>query len=303
MISRIFRPLKDGFLSVFRHGAMSISSASAVTITLLILSLFSMFTFNMREFTEGIEQSVHISVMIDWDYESAENEDRISLAIANIEGVSGVTYSSKDEELQYLLDSYEDDSRSQIFARFQEDDNNPLHDAFLVEVSDGSMISSIAEQISKIEGVSSVNFGGTSAVSLINMLRTIRNGGFILAIALSLLAIYLVQNTIKLTILARANEIAIMRNVGAKNGFIRSPFVVEGILIGALGAIIPIVLTYYGYTWLYDFTGGYLISNMFSLIPPQPFVYHLMLGLLLVGMLVGLIGSFFSVSRYLRWKR
>ncbi len=303
MISRLFRPIKEGFRGVFRHGAMSVSASSAVTITLLIISLFLIFTTNVRQFTTGVEQSVQISVMVDWDYETAENEDRISLAISEIPGVSKVTFSSKDDELQYYLDEFTDEATRQLFAPFQEEGSNPMHDAFYVEVSDGEQISAIAERISTIEGVSKVNFGGSSVISLIAMLRAIRNGGVILAIALSILAIYLVHNTIKLTIMARADEIAIMRNVGAKNGFIRSPFVVEGMLIGAIGAIIPIVLTYFGYTYLYDFTGGYIISNMFTLIEPAGYVQFLMVTLLVIGMIVGLIGSSSSVSKYLRWKR
>ena len=142
-----------------------------------------------------------------------------------------------------------------------------------------------------------------SATQLVSVLRTIRYGGLILALALSILAIFLIQNTIKLTILARADEIAIMRNVGATNNFIRSPFVVEGIIIGALGSIVPMVLTYYGYRYLYQFTGGYVITQMFSLIPPDNLIWQVNVALLLIGMIVGLIGSFFSVTKYLRWKR
>ncbi|MPN58649.1 Cell division protein FtsX [bioreactor metagenome] len=94
-----------------------------------------------------------------------------------------------------------------------------------------------------------------------------------------------------------------MRSVGAKNGFIRAPFVVEGIIIGALGSIIPIFATIFGYIYLYAQLGGKLISNIFVLISPHPFVLYISIMLLVVGMLVGLIGSFLSVTKYLRWKR
>ncbi len=301
MISRIFRPFKEGFRGVFRHGAMSLSAATAVTITLFIISIFILFTMNVRQFTQGIEQSVPISVQIDYDYESAEQEGAIELAISEIPGVSQITYYSKAEEFQYFLDAFTDERTRAAMEPFESD--NPMHDSYYVEVSDGTQLESIANQISEIPGVFKVNFGGTSATNLISMLRTIRFGGGILALALSVLAIFLIQNTIKLTILARADEIAIMRNVGATNGFIRSPFLIEGILIGALGAILPIVGTYYGYKYLYEFTDGYIISQMFTLLPPVPFIKYVCLVLLGIGMLVGLIGSFFSVTRYLRWRR
>lgn len=301
MISRIWRPIKEGFLGVFRHGAMLLQSGSAVTITLIIISLFLIFTMNVSRFTKGIEQSVQISATVGYDYESAENEDRISLAIQAIDGVDKVTFSSKAEEFQYYLNSFTDERTKEAFRPFEED--NPMHDAFYVTVRDGSDLQSVAESIKEIEGIESVNFGGASAIQLVNMLESIRTGGGLLALALSILAIFLIANTIKLTIMARADEIAIMRNVGARNGFIRSPFVVEGVIIGALGAIPPIILTYYMYRSVYQFTGGYLISRMFSLIPPEQFLPTACAILLAIGVVVGLLGSFFSVSKYLRWKR
>ena len=301
MISRIFRPIRDGFKGVGRHASMSIQSASAVTLALIIISLFLMFSMTVQNFTKGIEESVSISVLVDYSKESAEDEDAISLAIKNISGVSTVTYSSKDEEFQYYLESFDDEKTRKAFEPFK--DSNPMHDAFYVETTSGSNIEAIAEEISNIEGVYKVNYGGDSAVSLISALRTIRNGGWIIALALSLLAIFQIQNTIKLTIMARADEIAIMRNVGAKNSFVRSPFMVEGLIIGALGSIIPIAITYFGYNKLYEMTGGHLISNMFSLIAPVPFIYRICGALLIIGMLVGLLGSFLSVTKYLRWKR
>ncbi len=301
MISSWFRAVRDGFKGFARHGAMSVSSVFTVTITLLIIAIFAMFTVNVSGFTQSLESSVEISVMVDYDYEAAEEEDRINLAIADIPGVAKVTYSSKAEEFQYYIDSFEDESTKAAFEPFADD--NPMHDAFYVEVSDGTQLASIAEQISQIEGVSSVNFGGTSATQLISALKTIRIGGLVLAAALSILAIFLISNTIKLTIAARADEIAIMRNVGARNGYIRAPFVVEGILIGALGAIIPMLASWYGYRYFYDYTGGYVIMKSLTLTEPMPFIRNLCLALLLIGMIVGLIGSWFSVTRYLRWKR
>ena len=178
-----------------------------------------------------------------------------------------------------------------------------MHHAYYVEVIDGDNLETIANQISQIEGVYEVNYGGESSVTLVNVINSVRNGGAILAIALSLLAVFLIQNTIKVTILARADEIAIMRNVGAKNGFIRSPFLVEGIIIGILGAIIPILCMIFGYIYLYDALGGVVISNMFTLIAPHPFVLYLALILIGVGIVVGFIGSWLSVNKYLRWKR
>ncbi|MEG0077513.1 permease-like cell division protein FtsX [Anaerorhabdus sp.] len=301
MFSRFFRHIKEGFFGVGRHAAMSISSASAVTITLIIISIFVIFTVNVNSMTNKIEGEVQISVMIGYDSEAQENIDRIGLSIQEIPGVEAVTFSSKEEELDYFIASFTDDHEKEIFESYRED--NPMHHAYYVKVTDGSDLKPIATQIEAIEGVDTINYGGDSSVMLVNALDSVRTGGFVIVVALSLLAIFLIQNTIKVTILARANEIAIMRNVGAKNGFIRAPFVVEGMIIGALGAIIPIFATIFGYIFAYSKLNGILISSMFIMIPPHPFVLQISLLLLVVGMLVGLIGSFLSVTKYLRWKR
>ncbi|MFV0479922.1 MAG: permease-like cell division protein FtsX [Anaerorhabdus sp.] len=301
MLNRFLRHIKEGFFGVGRHAAMSLSSAMAVTITLIIISIFAIFTANVASMTNNIEGKIQISVLIDYSYESQENIDRIGLAIMDLAEVETVQFYTKDEELDAYINLFEKEEERALFEGYRED--NPMHHAYYVQVESGENLETLAAAIRAIEGVYETNYGGESAVLLVQALDSVRNGGFMLVIALSLLAIFLIQNTIKLTILARADEISIMRNVGAKNGFIRAPFMVEGVIIGALGAIIPILLTIFLYIYLYQTTGGVLISNMFELIAPHPFVLQVSLILLTVGMLVGLLGSFLSVTKYLRWKR
>ena len=297
MVNRFFRHIKEGFFGVVRHGGMSVSSSSAVSITLIIISIFALVTLNMENITNQIEGSVKISVIVDYDYE--DSIDEIESQISEISGIENIEYFSKEEEFDKYVSSFDEDEQA-IFAPYKDD--NPMHDAFYVEVTDGDQLVLIANQIDQIEGTS-VEYGGDAATNLIAMMNNIRFGGLILAIALSLLAIYLVSNTIRITIFARANEIWIMRNVGARNGYIRSPFLVEGIVIGALGSIIPILLTVFGYIYLYDLLDGIFLTEVFTLLPPHPFVLQLSLGLLGLGVIVGLIGSYISVTKYLRWKR
>lgn len=295
----ISRPIKEGFSGVGRHLAMSISSAIAVTITLIIISLFVIFSLNVQNFTKNIESSMEISVMV--AYDSEDKEDTIKQQIEAIDGVKTVTFSDKEQEFQYYIDSFEDEATKEAFEPFRDD--NPMHDAFYVEAESGDQITDIAKTIQNIDGVSEVNYGGQSTDSMVDTMSAIRKiGGFLVA-GLTILAIFLIQNTIKLTISARKDEITIMRNVGATNSFIRSPFVIEGIIIGILGAIIPVGLTIWGYTFLYKQTGGFIVSNMFKLVKPNPFIYYVGGILLGLGIVVGLIGSILSVNRYLRWKR
>ena len=299
----ISRPIKEGFCGVARHWGMSISAAIAVTITLTIISIFLIFSFNVQNFTRNIESSLEISVLVDYDYEAPEQEERIKQELSAIDGVKTIKYSDKEQEFQYYIDSFDDEETKEAFEPFRSD--NPMHDAFYVEAISGNQIQDIAKKAQQIEGVAEngVNDGGQSTISLVGAMGTVRKIGAILVGALTLLAIFLIQNTIKLTISAREDEIKIMRNVGATNGFIRSPFVIEGIITGVLGALIPVGLTIYGYNVLYNSTGGRVISSMFHLLNPDPFIYYVAAILLGIGVVVGFIGSWLSVTKHLRWKR
>ena len=297
----ISRPLKEGFRGVARHWGMSISASITVTITLVMISLFMIFSFNLENFTKDIESSLEISVLVDYDYESKEQIDRIDSELNAITGVAEVTFSSKEQEFEYYLNSFEDTSTRSAFEPFRDD--NPMHNAFYIEAKSGDVIESIATEAKQIEGVDTVSYGGQSTIDLVGAMSSVRKIGFVIVIAMTLLAVMLIQNAIKLTISSRKDEISIMRNVGATNRFIRSPFLIEGTITGILGSIIPIALSIGGYTYLYKVTGGHMLSNMFNLLSPDPFIYQLSIGLAAIGIVVGYVGSWISVTRYLRWKR
>lgn len=297
----ISRPIKEGFRGVGRHWSMALSSAIAVTITLTIISIFLIFSWHLRTFTKSIEYSMKIAVLIDEKHESAVSEQKIKSEIEKIQGIKSISYSSKEDEFKYYLDQYDDEAMKEAMAPFGDD--NPMSDAFYVEVEDGDLIETISSQIRRIEGVEKVDYGGQTTVDMVDAMETIRRIGAIFVVALSILAIFLIQNTIKLTISARQDEIDIMRNVGATNGFIRAPFVWEGMIIGVLGAIIPIAITMWGYYALFYRTQGVIFSSLFNLEKPMPFSAYIAGILALVGIAVGYIGSWLSVTKYLRWKR
>ena len=296
------RPIKEGFRGVGRHWAMSISSAMAVTVTLLIVSLFLVFSYHLQKFTRNFESSMEIAVTISYDYESTADKDRIQKEIESIEGVKGVTYFTKEQELEFYLSRFEDERTKEAFKPFI-GERNPMHDAFYVETDTGAQLSDVADKIRTIEGVDQVEYGGDSTLSVVSMMMSVRRFGLFFVVILGLLAIFLIQNTIKLTIYARIDEIKIMRDVGASNGFIRAPFVWEGVITGFMGAIIPIVVTIYAYISVYRATGGIIFADIFTLVKPIPFLYYLSAIIAGLGIVVGLIGSYLSVTRYLREKR
>lgn len=296
----LFRHFKEAFLGLIRHGAMTVSSASAVAYALLFVGIFIILSINIEQITYSVEESVQIHVKVFDDFNKEEPLGIIYTQISEIDGVLDVEYSSKDEELDKLVATYGEDGK--IFESYR-GIGNPLRAAYLVKTMEGSDIEQVATSIQLITGIEKVSYGGTGTVQLMNMLDYIRSVGYILVIGLSIVAVFLISNTINASICSRINEIAIMRTVGAKNGFIRMPYVIEGILIGILGSIFPILVASVGYIYLYDALGGVFLAQMFVLQSPFPLVYYTAGILAGIAVFVGLIGSFVSVTRYLRWQR
>ncbi len=298
-MNRFTRPFKEALLGLYRHIGMTFSSVFAVTITLLLMALFLVISLNVKQITDVVKSDVQIHVQIVNSYDAVDINN-LYATISAIEGVNTVTFSNKDQELDKFIKSFGD--AGSIFEYYRGPDN-PLLNAYIVTIKDGYDISLISDEIGRLAGIDKVNYGGENTIKLINFMNAIKNGGLILTLILSVLAIFLITNTIKITIQSRVDEIMIMRIIGATSNFIRSPFLLEGIIIGIIGALIPIAVTVYGYQALYQVLNGVLITNLFMLRPVFPFVYQLAYLLLIVGITVGLVGSFISVTRFIRWKR
>lgn len=298
-MNRIFRHIKEGFINVFRNLAMSISSITAVTITLILVAVFVIISANITSISDSIKSNLNILVKIDRE---VTDDDIVVLQekVSSIPNVVNVIFSSKHEELEKQINLY---PQQADYYRRHEGEGNPLFDVFVVEVNDATNLSAINEEISNLNGIHSAEQGGAGVDTLVSTLNSVQSTGWIIVVFLTLLAMYLISNTIKTSIYSQREEIGIMRNVGASNGFIRAPYLVGGVIIGAIGSIIPMVLAYIGYSQMYKATGGVLLSKMFVLQPVNPFVTQLCLLLLAIGVGVGFVGSFVSVTRFLRWKR
>ena len=298
MIHRFFRHIKEGFIGVKRHLGISLSSAMAVTLTLLLVGVFIVLSANIVNVSQDIENSISMVALIDYDVTSEVEKNGIKNRISMIDGVTSIEYRSKEEEFNFYNETYPDMAEFSDLYR----DDNPFHDVFMINVSDGSLIENIKKQISALDGIDSVEDGGVSTYVMVDILQKVRLGGGVLVIALSALAVYLIFYTIKTTIQSRSDEIIIMRNVGARNGYVRAPFLVEGIILSILGVIIPIVAIIFGYNYLYRETGG-ILMGVLKLIEPFPFLYYVCGMLFGISVVVGFIGSYISVSRNLRLRR
>ena len=300
MFRRLGRHIKEGFLGVGRHFGMALSSSTAVAITLTLIGVFMVLTYNLVLTTNTIESSISLSALIDYDSEDQVNLQRIESKIKEVNGVSSVTYHSKEDEFDFYVNSNSDPELQEFYEAYR--DENPFRDAYIITISDGTMLQEVTRQVEAIPGVYQVYDGGANTYKLVDVLENIRLFGGILVVALAALAIYLVYNTIHITIDNRKDEIWIMRNVGAKNGYVRAPFLVEGIIIGLFGSIVPILIIGGLYYYLYNALQGTLFGT-FALAAPFPFLYYLAAVLAGTGILVGFIGSYISVCKYLRIRR
>lgn len=298
MFRRFFRHIKEGFVGIGRHFSMALSSIASVTITLLLVGVFLMLVVNLNELTKEVEDSISLSALIEFGSDEKSSLSQIEKQITRIDGVNSVEYNSKDDEFDYYINQYPD--LIEFYELYRED--NPFHDAYIVKLSDASKLDVVKAEIEKINGVASVHDGGSNTYLLVDALGKVRLFGGVLVLSLILLATYLIYNTIHITIEARQTEIWIMRNVGARNGYIRAPFLVEGILIGIIGSILPIASMVFGYLYVLDVSGGVLLG-VFSLVKADPFLLYLGLTLLGIGVFVGLVGSWFSVTKSLRKTR
>jgi cell division transport system permease protein len=298
MFRRIGRTFKEAFWGLTHHLAMAISTANAITITLVLVSVLTVLIANVSQITYDVEDDIQLYVKIEKSVEDSEIEAMQS-KVSRIAGVENVEYSDADAELDRFIAAYGESGKMYEVYR----DDNPLSRVFIVKIADGYSLADVSKQISTVEGIESVDFGGATVEDFVKLLNGTRKVGLVFALALTLLAIFLIYNTIKITINSRKEEIGIMRLVGATNGYIRAPLVLEGIFIGILGALIPILLTIFGYQYIYTTMDGQLVSGILKLLPVFPFTLYVSGFILAMGMLVGLVGSYLSASRYLRWKR
>ncbi len=294
---RIFgRNVRDSLKGVIRNFSLSLASISCITITLIVVAIAIILSYNVNSFAENIEKDMTIVVFMDTDITSIEKDDILE-SIKALDGIESYTYQSKteiSEEMQKTSETFKN-----ILSNYTEEDN-PLQPTFQVKVKDINSISKIAKKIEKLDRVASVKYGEGMVEKLVSVFEVIRKISLLMVAALIVVTAFLISNTIKITIFSRKREIEIMRLVGASNLNIKIPFILEGLFLGVLGSIIPIIITVYGYTALYNNFDGKFIASFVTLVEPTPFIYQLSGILVLIGILVGMFGSSNSVRKHLK---
>ncbi len=288
--------LKDSIKSVFRNFSLSVASISCITITLILVAVAILLSENVNKFTDDIEKDVTIVVYIKKD---ATEEDRNALdtKINLLSNIESVTFMSKEAIRKDM--SKDSEGLGTILSEYDEN-TNPLLDEYLVKVKDTEKIGTTAKQIKDLSGVSQVKYGEGMVEELVKIFDTVKKIMVVIVIGLIIVTAFLISNTIKITINNRKRQIEIMRLVGASNSYIKMPFFFEGIILGFIGSIIPVLFSLYGYVYLYDKMNGILFTEVISLINPNQVMTHLIITLILIGVIVGAIGSSRAVRRYLK---
>ncbi len=288
--------ISESFKGVFRNFSLSLASISCITITLIMVGFSILLSYNVNNFTSEIEKDLTIVVFLDKKIEATDIEV-LETRIKTLDNVKSVKFNSKEDVKKEMQEE------SEIFKSIMEqytEETNPLQDSFLIKVNDIKLIGKTADNIEKLDKVELVKYGEGSVEELVKIFDIVKKISYIAVGALVLVTVFLISNTIKITIQSRRREIEIRRLVGASNSFIRRPFFFEGIILGFLGSIIPIAICCYGYSYLYDKLGGQVFTAIIKLIKPSEIMLVLVGALFGIGIVVGAFGSYRAVRKYLK---
>lgn len=295
IFKNFFYFFKEAFKSLFRNSWMSIASVGVVAVTLCLLGTFVLVYFNVGVFAFDIKDQVEILVFVE-DEITPQDLNHLRIRMIEIPEVEEVRFVSRSEALEEMKEGFGD--RAYLLAGYEEDATNPLRDSFKVRTSMPENVPGVALRIQGFYGTGWVDYGQGFVENLFNITRGVRTGIFIFMVALGITAMFLIANTIKLTVFSRSDEIMIMKYVGATNWFIRWPFLFEGVFLGLLGALLPLALLSYGYNFIVAWLQPQVA--FLSFISPPLAMQGLMWVLLPVGVIIGGLGSMFSTHKFLK---
>lgn len=309
MIRNFFRHIWESIKNLKRNIWMTIAAVSSVAITLTLVGIFAATLLNIDRVASGVQNNIRINTYLPVDStdtakvvqtvegKQVDNEKyhKIYDNIKKIKGVDKIIFSSKDEQLKKLQDTMGD------VWKMYDQDTNPLQDIYIVQTEEPSQVKQVSKAIKSLDGVEDVDYGGINSDKLFKFSSFIKTWGLAGTGLLLLVAVFLISNTIRMTIMSRQRDIEIMRLVGAKNSYIRGPFFFEGAWVGFLGAIIPSLIVYYLYEYAYRQFTPQLQLNGLSMYPINYYLYILIAVLFIIGIIIGSLGSVLSMRRYLKF--
>lgn len=285
--------IQEVFRSLRRNRWMAFASIGTVAVSLFILGVFLTLVMNMNRLASSLESQVQISVYLKDNIKKADREN-IEDDIRRMQGIATVEYVSKDEAKERLAERLGD----QKYLLDALGDKNPLPEAFEVTVTQPDFVETAAKSIEKMKGVEAAKYGQDVVQHLFDITRLIRIFGFVTMVLLAGATLFIISNTIRLTVFARRKEVAIMKYVGATDWFIRWPFLLEGIVIGFIGGVFATIALRSFYAAMASKI--YSTLAFLPLLPQYPFMNYVTIAILLSGMAIGAIGSTISLKRFLK---
>lgn len=285
--------IKEVYTSFKRNIWMTLASIFTVVLSLFILGFFSIVILNLNKMADTLESQVQISVYLKDDL-SQEEIDETKETLSKIEGLQDIKFTTREEAMENFKERLGD----QQFLLDALDDTNPLPDSFSLTVTSPQQVKTIADTATALDSVESASYSQDIINHLFNLTHLIRLIGVALIILLTGAAIFIISNTIRLTVFARRKEIAIMKYVGATDWFIRWPFLLEGICFGFIGGGLATIFLYIVYNQVTQEI--YEAMAFFPLIPQHPFIDYISLAILVAGIIIGALGSTISLKRFLK---
>ena len=294
---RIFKNImKQGFQGMWRNRGMGLASVGSITAVLMILGLVLIMILSINNVVvETKNKFDEIQIFLEDDI-TAEQLDRIEASAKNSEGVLSVIFQSRDQALEIMKREWGD--KAYLLEGLEED--NPLQETFIVKLKDIEYANSVVSKVEKLEGIDEVKYYNDIIEKLILFANYIRGGGLVIIGILIFISVFIISNTIKITVTARKNEINIMKYVGATNGYIRGPFIIEGVLFGLIGAVLSILIVNYGYSYFFNAVNDrlYVLFTVY-LVPPVALVKDISIIFIAIGAGIGALGSLVSLKRFL----
>jgi len=279
---------KEAFANLFRNGWMSLASIGAVASALIIFGSFLMISINFDYIAKTVESQVEITAYVK-DSVDQLKMNQIELSIKGLDEVKEVVFVSKEQALEEF--------KKQVGEELLEGIENPLPNSFRIKVQTPQEVAGVAEKIQKIDGIEEVKYGKGVVEKLFKITYWMRMLGLGVMAIFAVISVFIISNTIRITVFSRRREISIMKYIGATDWFVRWPFLLEGMMLGFSGSLIAIALLALGYSYIYDLVR--INIPMISLLPLREF-YDYSLGLLMVGTFLGAFGSGFSMRRFLK---
>ena len=292
-ISTVEYFVTESINSIRRNGLMSVAALMTVALSLLILGIFTIAVMNLNHMASVLESQIQVTVYLQDSLNDVETRE-IGTRITKLPGVTRVNFVGKEEAMGRFKQRL--GAQQGLLAELGE--ANPLPNSFEVKVDRPERVKPVALAIAQFKGIEAARYGQEVVEQLFSLTRLVRIFGVVLIVFLGLAALFIIVNTIRLTVFARRREIGIMKYVGATDWFIRWPFIIEGVLLGTLGAFISSVLL----TQFYSMMTGQVYESLafLPLLPQYPFLGYVNLFLLVAGIGIGALGSIISVKKFLR---